>query len=753
MSFYFFTAAVFVAIGTLLTPVIYFPTLIVTAVAALIVRRSSVVSKHVSWPVIITVLVALSFGFIWLQWQLQHRLPITLDKHKTELELFVLESKMQPPMQRLLVRVESSPSELKALGLPPLRYLQLNFYKSNPVIQPQTVIKTELVLRSPRNIANGLAFDYEAWLMSKSIDASGYVLHLEVVSKKPSSLRSNIIKQQQGQHAAPVWPWIAGLVLGEQDSFTADQWQLAKRTGTLHLLVVSGLHMGLVLVLLVGVWRLLLRLSSLSLGKSLPYLMQWQLGFLLLGSVGYLWLAGSGVALQRAWLMFAVVLLIQSTRLKFSWLTTISFALLLVVVINPLVWTGPGFSYSFAAVSALLLFFTARRSSVLEAMWLPQWVIFVALFPLFIWWQQPVSFVQCITNLLAIPFVSFILLPLSLLNLAFPNTLLAAALEQAGEWFWTLLFELSLIPLSSLTYMPSLSLLLWPLFLVLIRRGVSIFLAIAVCVLIISAMFMYKPAQVAVAKMIDVGQGQSLVFTTKQHALVYDAGPFMGQFDTGDAVITPVLYKLGVKQIDALIISHNDNDHAGGTRALLNNFVVAQWWGGQPVKELPKSIYLCSQAPKRWHVLSNNILYRYLNVDENAFTRIPDNNNNRSCVVQLEWYGTRFLLTGDISKAIEYDLIRKYGAELSSDILVLGHHGSDTSTSVAFLNAVEPKEAWISAGFNNKFNHPNWNVLQRLEEQNIPWRNTAEKGAISLHPNGRVITERETWQPPWRQLK
>lgn len=753
MSFYLLISAFSVALGTVLNPPAYFFVLIALIIIALVAARVSLVKEYAHWRVLLIIAVALTYGFVWLQNQLNHRLPIGLDKTSAEVKLLVVERKTQPLMQRLLVKVQSSPDALASQGLPPLRYLQLNLYKTEPVIQLRSLINAEVVLRSPRNIANGLAFDYEAWLMAKGIDATGYILNFEVLSKSPFTLRQQFIDQQKARHSEPVWAWLAGLVFGEQDSFTPEQWQLAKQTGTLHLLVVSGLHMGLVLLLLVALWRVLLSIASFTLDKSLPYLILWRLLFLLLGSAGYLWLAGTGVALQRAWLMFAVLLVLHSTRLKLSGAAAVSFALLLVVVINPLVWTGAGFSYSFTAVLALMLFFFTRKTSVLETLWLPQWVVFLALFPVFLWWQQPISLVQCLTNVLAIPYVSFVLLPLSLLSLIVPDSVFSLVLQQAGEWYWLLLKQASIIPLYSLAYLPLLSLLLWPLFLMLLRRGVSYRLAAMLGGIIITALFVCSPQQKPVAKMIDVGQGQSLVFTTQQHTLVYDAGPYLGQFDTGEAIITPVLYKLGVRGIDTLIISHNDNDHAGGASALLSHFDVSQWWGGQSIKGLPENISLCSQAAERWHVLSNNLLYRYLSLDENAWSRIQNNNNNRSCVLQLDWYGTRFLLTGDVSKEVEYDLIRKYEEKLVSDVLVLGHHGSNTSSSNAFLRAVSPKQAWISSGFHNRFGHPNVQVLRRLAQHHIPWRNTAEEGAITLYPSGQVITEREKWQPPWRQVK
>src|SRR5690554_7707530 len=100
-----------------------------------------------------------------------------------------------------------------------------------------------------------------------------------------------------------------------------------------------------------------------------------------------------------------------------------------------------------------------------------------------------------------------------------------------------------------------------------------------------------------------------------------------------------------------------------------------------------------------------------------------------------------FLLTGDIAKPVEYDLIRKYNNELKSDVLVLAHHGSSSSSADVFLRTVAPKQIWISSGFNNKFKHPANDVIERIQQLNISWLNTAEEGAVIMYPNGKTITE------------
>src|SRR5690606_24065992 len=159
----------------------------------------------------------------------------------------------------------------------------------------------------------------------------------------------------------------------------------------------------------------------------------------------------------------------------------------------------------------------------------------------------------------------------------------------------------------------------------------------------------------------------------------------------------------------------------------------------------------CHQSGDEWKVLSEVLLYRFLVLPSEARALVRDSGNNRSCVVQVQWYDQRFLLTGDISVDVEQQLVRRYGDELKSGVLVSGHHGSQTSSALAFLQTVAPAEVWISAGFNNRFGHPAPVVLERLAQLQIPWRNTAAAGALTRTTTGNSSGLRESWQPPWRQ--
>ncbi|UXD87614.1 DNA internalization-related competence protein ComEC/Rec2 [Thalassolituus hydrocarboniclasticus] len=744
-------------------------------------------------PVLAT---GLLYGSFWLQHNLSHRLPVAQDRSRLNLDVVVETVEERGQGVRLIVRVFRNPavpgelsasqsgwqansqsplqSDSAAEQMPQLRRQQLSWYHPAIAVRSGMQLNAELVLRSPRAFANDLPFDYEAFLLSSGIDASGYIRSARLIDGGESSLRDTLLAAQRQRHSPEAWPWLAGLVFGEQQAFSAEQWRLAQHTGTLHLLVVSGLHVGMVAAL--G-WLLALggiRFWGLFSGRGLrhPALLR----LLLIGGLtaGYVWLAGMGIALQRAWIMIMVLLWLFFSGWRFNWLTALSLALLLVLLVNPLIWTRAGFGFSFVAVLALLAFFTGRRQGWLQTLFLPQWVVFISMLPLLWFWLLPVSLVQVGANLLAIPLLSLVILPLALLDaglswlagavlsdtqaqmvIAVPDTLLAAV----GEFFWSVLSALQQQPWMVQFYQPWPLLLLWPCLLLLLRLGISAALSFGAMLMLLLALFW--PLSVSgpyreQAVMLDVGQGQSLAFISEQHALVYDTGArFSEHFDAGSALLLPLLKQAGVRQINALFVSHSDLDHAGGLSSVLQGGLpLQQLFLGQWLPDLPvqPQAHLCRELiTAGWQEVGADLHYRLLLLPDEQQALVNPSDNNQSCVVQVRWHERRFLLAGDIERDLEQQLVEHFGAELRSDVLVLAHHGSRSSSSSVFLDAVQPAQVWISAGFNNRFGHPHADVTARLEALKIPWYLTARDGAVLMAPDGQVTTARSGWQPPWRQ--
>ena len=737
----------------------------------------------------------LLFSSFWVGVQLEHRLPVSLDRQSIDIQVAIRSIEARERGFRLTVDV--LPDQPLADSLPALRSLQLNWYpRQQQALPPQAgqTAHIRAVLRAPRNFANGLAFDYEAYLLSEGIDATGYIRTLELTSpadgpvlSSSESLRQRFISwgyQRLPQYAAgeqeqaheQAKSWAGGLIFGDQQAFTTEQWDLAAYTGTLHLLVVSGLHVGLIALLgwlLGGVLMRFVALFSgvvtfgaagtvragwsvrsvrtISLIAGMIVAPQWlRLLPVVVLSAAYVWLAGAGIALQRAALMIALAALLACVRRRPDWLEIALLVMLLVLLINPLIWLRPGFGFSFCAVLALLAAFRGRKSRWAEQWWLPQWLVFMAILPLMLFWGQAVGFQHLLANFIAVPFFTLILMPLTFAAVITGWDVIADGLIIAGDLFWQWLSLVEGLAMPQFAPVNTALMLLWYGLLVLFWLGVQRIFVILAQALMLAGLLLIRPADVNTVSMADVGQGLSVFAGASDATLIYDLGArFSDRFDAGSAIVFPLLQSLGVRSLDLLVISHNDNDHAGGEvgfkrLAQSRGMDIGRQIYGQPAAGGSS----CHALSSQWQEMHPNLRIRFFPL---ATDEIRPVDNNASCVLQLDWFGTRFLLTGDLEADGETLLADVYGAELRSEVLVVGHHGSLTSTSGRLLQVVQPMEGWISAGFNNRFGHPHPDVLARLHEAGVRTFNTAECGRIFREPDGVTRCQRKLWQPRWRQ--
>jgi competence protein ComEC len=223
---------------------------------------------------------------------------------------------------------------------------------------------------------------------------------------------------------------------------------------------------------------------------------------------------------------------------------------------------------------------------------------------------------------------------------------------------------------------------------------------------------------------LDVGQGLSVLLRTRDHTLLYDAGArYPSGFDLGAAVVLPSMHSLGITRLDVLMISHGDNDHAGGAVAVASAFPLAHRYAGEPGRmRVPMEPCHAGQS-WRW----NGVSFRVLHPPVDAV----DRDNDSSCVLLVESDGGRLLLTGDISSSVEPQVAAAVGAG-PPPVLVVPHHGSRTSSSPAFIAALKPSLALVSAGWHNRFGHPRPEVVARYRQAAIPLLDTADDGAIEV---------------------
>ena len=733
----------------------------------------------------LSIALSVTYSGYWLEDQLASRLPIKLSGIKVSgIAKVVGCDYSTAEVGKLRFSIISLDSENKQVMR--LEKIVVNHYllsrkqshraaeAESPDLKPRiacnVIISFSAKLRAPYSFINPYGFDYEAWQLSRGTDASGYLLDYQVLSidRSLSSWLNSL--RQQGIARAAALPGRVGqitpaLLFGESGYLNKDAWLDLQMTGTVHLLIVSGLHVSFLILLVMLLWRQLIRLEVLLFSPSFSYLMRLTPIVLLLACLLYSYMAGMGLAVQRSGLMLMVAILISFSRRHWSLFDTWLWVMWMVLIINPMASLFVGFWFSFFAVGGLMLGNVGRiRSSSFSSVWgdklnilyKPQWIIFLTLLPLLWLYQQPSSLFSLLVNIIAIPLLAFIILPLAILGFVSTNSYLLVLFDGLLEYLLASLHQLSLLS-SWLVFKPSG---LW-IFLLVPFVGVALFIKgfpfKSVSLFLLVGIF-FLPTQVNDDKLLvfDVGQGLSIygrlspsVEGEGETTWLYDTGAkFRSGFSLGRAVVAKNMLAFTGNELDLLFISHSDNDHAGGEEGLLQKIKVKQTVAGQPSKASHEN---CHDLTNSWQS-TKGLRWRVFNVTNLGVARVRD--NDMSCVVQIEMSGQRILMPGDIEKKTERKLVEQFGKALRSDIMLVAHHGSKTSSTESFIRAVSPKLAIISSGMNNPYPHPHQAVVERFNRLSIPLYNTALSGAIEIKLTKKltVIEWRKKKPPIWRQL-
>lgn len=677
---------------------------------------------------------ALSFFFFGLgwaclsaQWALDDRLPTKLDGRTFWLEGQVVGL---PDMRNGVVRFELVDITSRHAGLP--SRVRLAWY-GGPVLQAGERWRLAAKLKRPRGLVNPHSFDYEAWLLAGRVGANGTIKAGQRVAGATGSQawRDRLRQRLMAVEAQGRAGGIAALVVGDASGLSAADWRTLQDTGTIHLMVISGQHVGLLAGLLYGLVALLARCGLWP--ERLPWL-PCACGLALFGALGYGWLAGFEVPVQRACMMVALVLL---WRLRFRhlgvWLPLLV-AFNAVLLIEPLVSLQSGFWLSFAAVALLILIFRGRLGnwSWWWALGRAQWGMALGLLPVLLVLGLPVSISGPLANLFAVPLVSALIVPLSLLGtlLLWLPPVGESLLWLAGGALAALFAALELLagwqPAWLSTALPLWCWLLVALgmLLLLLPAGVPLRpLGLALLAPLLFAPEEKLPVGQAEVWVLDVGQGLAVLVRTREHALLYDAGPRYGDFDIGERVVFPSLRALGLQGLDLLILSHADSDHAGGAEAIQRHMPAPRVISGEP-QRLPTSLEAENcRSGERWEWDGVRfVLWQWSGAR---------NGNQASCVLLVEAGGERLLLTGDIDMPAERAL-QESDVEIAAHWLLLPHHGSRSSSSAAFIEAVGADDALVSRSLHNAFGHPHPDVVRRLQASGAALHDTAELGAVRI---------------------
>jgi competence protein ComEC len=529
--------------------------------------------------------------------------------------------------------------------------------------------------------------------------------------------------------------WLMALMLGDHSRVDAADWSVLSNTGTNHLMVVGGLHLGMVALGIAALMHVLWRRSA----RLMHYLnapMAAAVGAWFF-TVFYAYLAGFGISTQRACLMLSVLTATLLLRRKVSTWQAFALALVAVLIMNPFSSLTLGFWLSFVTI-ALIIYGAAGRPYLKKShlSFRLQWVLGLGLLPLMLYLFQSASMVSSLANIIAIPWLTFTILPLCLLALilCFPWPLAAkGCLWLAGQSLHGLWFFLNYLSQSNalmihhaLPSLWALSLVMVGVLLLLSPRGTTARALGLVCLL--PAFFTPSPhlltGEFKLAAL-DVGQGLSVVIETKNHLLVYDAGGHLhANDDKGERVVLPYLQHENRANIDILLISHGDNDHAGGADYLLHHTRVKTLLTSVPEKFPAFHAIKCSRGQQwvwdsvRFSVLSPSVTSGFAG-------------NNASCVLMVDNGRQRVLLPGDIESPAEFSLLQS-GVSLKANVLIAPHHGSNTSSTPAFIAAVSPDLVIYSTGYRNHYGLPHPVIVKRYRDAGVLALNTVDVGAIEL---------------------
>ncbi|MFW2439862.1 MAG: DNA internalization-related competence protein ComEC/Rec2 [Arenicellales bacterium] len=638
--------------------------------------------------------------------------------------------------------------------------------------QPGETWRLLLRVKPPHGFANPAGFDYEKWLFSERIIATAYIRKnkddiSELNHRLPDLDRPAVIDRMRLRIAAQIKKSlpdsafrgiITALAIGDRRDINSHQWSVLQTTGTSHLMAISGLHVGLVAGIAFFLFRLLFAWVP-ALPLSVPSHIAAAVVAMLCAAF-YSLMAGFSLPTQRALLMLTVLMVALILQRRVRALDVLSLTLLLVLVFDPVSILSAGFWLSFSAVAMILYILLQRShrnawaaSSAVKAVNL-QWKLSLMMAPATLLFFQQIPLSGPVANLVAIPVVAFLIVPLVLLAslsfLLFGSGLVEQTFFQLADTvlqlLWSLLESLAMaaeaLPFSAKHSAAALAGIIFTALVLMLPAGLKLRKLALVGLL---AFFFPLHAELPELHegefrmvLLDVGQGLSAVVMTGHHALVFDAGArFSKRFNAGDAVVLPVLKSLSINRLDTLIISHGDNDHSGGAAKVLAGVEVRQVISNEKVSDTNPAP---CRAGMQWQW--EGVSFRILHPDNEGATT----GNNASCVLHVQSTFGSILLPADIEKEAEREIISRYPDALRASILVAGHHGSNTSSSDDFINAVSPELVLFPAGWMNRYHHPAKNVLHRLTNRQIKSMITGECGAITVRVAEAGISARS-----WRQ--
>ena len=692
-------------------------------------------------------------GWVWLFWSagsvLQQHFPENwIGKTVLIQGRIISEPVRMKAREKFIVAVNQLIYQQQTITLQQPQRVLLNWYRAPEQLSPEYGSHWQLSVRLKKGWghANPGSFDFEKRLLSQKISYVGYVVNTAnnqqkmqpAFWKKLSVLRILLQnKLQMALGADQASQLLLAMLVGQRSNLSPATWQLLQATGTSHLMAISGLHVGMIagIVGLIAfrLWRFSARLCLLLPAPFAAAL------FSLLAATGYSALSGFALPTIRALLMLVFFIMALLYQRRFMPWQAFSFALWGILLFAPLSILTVGFWLSFAAVASIVYAFKGyEKKSKIRQILRIQWVISLLLAPLTLWFFSSVSLVGFVANLVAIPWVGFIVLPLGFLGFALLfvspmwgafclrwASMLLHYLYQYLSWLSHFSLAQWVHPITHvMVLMSTLIGIIWLLF---TKWGAWRWAGLLWLLPLFYVPLSKTPAQGTFDfTLLDVGQGLASVIRTQHHVLVYDTGPrYSDTNNAGLSVIIPYMRAKGLRSVSRIIVSHGDIDHSGGLNSLVQFVPVGDVLSGEPKRLLVNSQPCVAGQHWQWDGVSFDILSPAKQIHSSV-------KNDNSCVLKVSNAYGAILLTGDIERKTELFLVKTLPKQLKSDVLVVPHHGSLTSSSATFIQAVAPKFALFPVGYQNRFGFPKQAILTRFVASGVKSYLSWQCGALDL---------------------
>lgn len=707
------------------------------------------------WPFVVKLLGPFFVGGLIASCQLSsiiaQQLPLALDRVEFAIT-FEITSLVEQRPKSTVFTAKVLQIQCGSLGCQQLvgERLRLSWYQADTDPQPGDIWAAQVKLKRPRGLVNKGGFDYQAWLLAQGVVATGYIkadaswlARRNGWASMRGALQEKIIAYSAGNDFARFWP---ALIMADRSGIHQADWQVLQHTGTVHLVAISGLHIGLVAVWLHLFGFNLARLLAVAFARytSGMGLVLWLPRVLsCVGAFSYAALAGFSIPTTRA---LAACVAVQAMGLlgwKIPWPTLFALALAVVGLSDPLAIIAPGFWLSFLAVISLLVItqwgLGPRGNRNPVAYWVQvQLLLTLALMLPLLVLGQLVSLTAPLANLLAVPVVALLVVPLLLFATLFSGIAAAPAqwlfnvVDVVFGLLWQFLATLAALPVS--TWWPSVAL-SWvtvccsALAIGLILTPAALRLrGLGFLVLLVALLIPRTKTPLVQLTAMDVGQGLALLLRVDEQILVYDTGPrFSDQFDAGSRILLPYLRQQGIGRIH-LVVSHADNDHSGGADSLVQGIEILSFRSGERLQNVRGIAPKPCVKGQNWSLGRASLRVLWPPQDSSLA------GNNASCTLLVEFqHGTRrvrVLLAGDIDAQVEEQLLAQLPSHL--DIVIAPHHGSISSSSFAFVRRTAPRYVVYSAGYKNSYGHPHQRVRRRYQREAAIELNTADSGAIQF---------------------